>query len=187
MSSRSATRSARALGQGVIEGLRDVVAVIPERFAPGHTRAIAAEVGKLNALLDRVEQRAGVSALRAELAGQAYRRIDLGEVDIVLAVTDRHLYRQRLRQRVQPGATFYEVPIPLASAAAGKRVKDLEWPEEAVLVSIRRDAAVIIPHGDTVLRVNDTITAFGHGDSRIAVAYVLERKLSPEGTERAPE
>ncbi len=91
------------------------------------------------------------------------------------AVTDRHLYRQRLRQRVQPGATFYEVPVPHASAAAGKRIKDLDWPEEAVLVSIRRDASVVIPHGDTVLRVNDTITAFGHGDSRVAVAFVLER------------
>ena len=102
------------------------------------------------------------------------------------AVTDRHLYRQRLRQRVQPGATFYEVPVPPASAAAGKRVKDLDWPEEAVLVSIRRDAAVIIPHGDTVLRVNDTITAFGHGDSRVAVAFVLERKLSADGADQDP-
>ncbi len=99
------------------------------------------------------------------------------------AVTDRHLYRQRLRQRVQPGATFYEVPVPPASAAAGKRVRDLEWPEEAVLVSIRRDDSVIIPHGDTVLRVSDTITAFGHGDSRVAVAYVLERKLKADGTQ----
>ncbi|MDJ0953930.1 MAG: chloride channel protein [Acidimicrobiia bacterium] len=98
------------------------------------------------------------------------------------AVTDRHLYRQRLRQRVQPGATFYEVPVPHGSAAAGQRVKDLEWPEEAVLVSIRRGDAVIIPHGDTVLRVADTITAFGHGDSRVAVAYVLERKLAADGT-----
>ena len=54
-------------------------------------RVEIADASKLNALLDRVEQRAGVSALRAELAGQAYRRIDLGEVDMVLAVTDRHL------------------------------------------------------------------------------------------------
>ena len=97
------------------------------------------------------------------------------------ATTDRHLYRQRLRQRVQPGATFYEVPVPPGSAAAGKRVSELNWPDEAVLVSIRRDAAVIIPHGDTVIRVNDTVTAFGHGDSRVAVAYVLERRLSQEG------
>jgi len=94
------------------------------------------------------------------------------------AVTDRQLYRQRLRQRVQPGATFYEVPILPGSAAAGQRVRDLDWPEEAVLVSIRRDDSVIIPHGDTALRVHDTITAFGQGDSRVAVAFLLERKAA---------
>jgi Trk K+ transport system NAD-binding subunit len=90
------------------------------------------------------------------------------------ATTDRHLYRERIRQRVQPGAAFYEVPVPYASAAAGMRIRDLAWPEDAVLVSIRRDDGVIIPHGDTLIRVNDTITAFGHGDSRVAVAAVLE-------------
>jgi CBS domain-containing protein len=99
------------------------------------------------------------------------------------AVTDRHLYRQRLRQRVQPGATFYEVPVPPGSGAAGRLVKDLDWPEEAVLVSVRRDASVIIPHGDTMLRVNDTITAFGHGDSRIAVAFLLEQKPPAHGSD----
>jgi hypothetical protein len=34
-----------------------------------------------------------------------------------------------------------------------------------------------------VIRVNDTITAFGQGDSRVAVAFVLERKLVPDGDE----
>jgi len=97
------------------------------------------------------------------------------------AVTDRHLYRQRLRQRVQPGATFYEVPVLPGSAAAGERVQDIEWPDDAVVVSIRRGAAVIIPHGDTKLRVGDTVTAFGHGDSRVGVAYVLERRLPADG------
>jgi Trk K+ transport system NAD-binding subunit len=96
------------------------------------------------------------------------------------ATTDRHLYRQRLRQRVQPGATFYEVPVPHSSAASGQRVRDLEWPDDAVLVSIRRHDGVIIPHGDTVIRVGDTITAFGHGDSRVAVALVLERQPDPD-------
>lgn len=41
---------------------------------------------KFNALLDRVEQRAGVSAARGTLEGLAYRRIDLGNMDAVLAV-----------------------------------------------------------------------------------------------------
>lgn len=100
------------------------------------------------------------------------------------AVTDRQLYRQRLRQRVQPGANFYEIPVLPGSSAAGKTVKDLDWPDEAVLVSVRRADAVIIPHGDTVLRVGDTITAFGQGDSRIAVAYLLERRPEPNKTEQ---
>lgn len=49
-----------------------------------------ADAVKLNALLDRVESRAGASAARNEHNGQSYRRIDLGEIDAVLAVTERH-------------------------------------------------------------------------------------------------
>jgi len=51
-------------------------------------RVEIADAAKFNALLDRVEQRAGVGAARAELNGQAYRRIDLGQIDAVLAVTE---------------------------------------------------------------------------------------------------
>ncbi len=136
-------------------------------------RMAALGVGRLP-VVDDVDPSQVVGMFRRNSVVAAYHHA-LG------ASTDRHLYRQRLRQRVQPGATFYEVPVPQASAAAGQRVRDLDWPEEAVLVSIRRDAAVIIPHGDTAIRVNDTITAFGHGDSRVAVAFILERKLPPEG------
>lgn len=45
----------------------------------------------LNALLDRIEARAGVQARQGEREGQGYRRIDLGAVDAVLAVTPTHL------------------------------------------------------------------------------------------------
>jgi CIC family chloride channel protein len=142
-------------------------------------RMAALGVGRLP-VVDDMDPSRVVGMFRRNSVVEAYHHA-LG------ATTDRHLYRQRLRQRVQPGATFYEVPVPPGSAAAGKRIRDLKWPDEAVLVSIRRDAAVIIPHGDTVLRVNDTITAFGHGDSRVAVAFVLERKPAAAGdtTERS--
>jgi len=95
---------------------------------------------------------------------------------------DRQLYRERLKQRLQPGTTFYELPVRRGSTASGKLVKDLEWPEGATLVSVRRGASVLIPHGDTVIRIGDTITAFGTGDSRIALAYLLEHQPEP-GTE----
>ena len=141
-------------------------------------RMAALGVGRLP-VVDDVDPTRVVGMFRRNSVVAAYHHA-LG------AVTDRHLYRQRLRQRVQPGATFYEVPVPPSSAAAGRRVKDIEWPEEAVLVSIRRDANVIIPHGDTKLQINDTITAFGHGDSRVAVAFVLERRHDADGAETTP-
>jgi len=90
------------------------------------------------------------------------------------ATTGRHLYRDRIRQRTQPGAAFYEVPIPHDSPIGGTRVREIRWPEAATLVSIRRQARVIIPHGNTVLERDDVITAFGTADSRVELAYVLQ-------------
>ncbi|MDJ0925106.1 MAG: chloride channel protein [Acidimicrobiia bacterium] len=136
-------------------------------------RMAALGVGRLP-VVDDVDPRRVIGMFRRNSVVAAYHHA-LG------ATTDRHLYRERLRQRVQPGATFYEVPVPHSSAAAGQRIRDLAWPEEAVLVSIRRHDNVIIPHGDTIIRVNDTITAFGHGDSRVALAEILEQRLPPNG------
>ena len=152
--------------------VRDVMTAKPITVTPtlpvssALARMAALGVGRLP-VVDDMDPRRVVGMFRRNSVVAAYHHA-LG------ATTDRQLYRQRLRQRVQPGATFYEVPVPYASGAAGKPIREVAWPEDAVLVSIRRDDGVIIPHGDTVIRVNDTITAFGHGDSRVAVAAVLE-------------
>jgi hypothetical protein len=44
-------RSTRILGNGRIEGIRDVVVVDPEHFDPAHSKDVAREVAKLNAKL----------------------------------------------------------------------------------------------------------------------------------------
>lgn len=90
------------------------------------------------------------------------------------ASTDRSLFRERFKARSQPGAAFFEMPIPPGSAIDGKFVKELPWPESATLVSVRRGGSVLIPHGDTRLQTGDTITAFGSHDARIEVAYIVE-------------
>ncbi len=90
------------------------------------------------------------------------------------ATTDRSLYRERLKQRTQPGAGFFEIPIPPLSAAGGRRVRELKWPEGATLVSIRRGSSVLIPRGETLLEEGDTITAFGTGEARVELAFVVE-------------
>ena len=49
------------------------------------------DAARLDAMLDRVEQRAGVRALRGELDGQSYRRMDFGQLAVFVAVTERYL------------------------------------------------------------------------------------------------
>jgi CIC family chloride channel protein len=96
------------------------------------------------------------------------------------ATTDRAVYRERIKQRTHPGASFYELPVPPGSAAHGRLVKELDFPESATLVSIRRGHRVIIPHGDTMVQTGDTITAFGTSDSRVELAFMLEARPAPD-------
>jgi CIC family chloride channel protein len=88
--------------------------------------------------------------------------------------TGRHLYRDRLKVRTQPGAMFFEISIARGSGAVGTVVKNIQWPDGAILVSIRRGSRVLIPHGDTVLEADDILTAFGTGEAREQVAFLVE-------------
>ena len=45
------------------------------------------------------------------------------------------------------------------SPVVGKRIKDIEFPKDSVLVSIVRKESIIIPRGDTVLEPMDDIIA----------------------------
>ena len=54
-----------------------------------------------------------------------------------------------------------EVEIPPESAANQKRIRDLNFPEDCVLVKIIRDRRIILPRGETVLQSGDTVEIFG--------------------------
>ncbi|MEA2024248.1 MAG: chloride channel protein [Actinomycetota bacterium] len=93
--------------------------------------------------------------------------------------TGRHLYRDRMRVRTQPGAAFFEAPVRRGSPIIGSLVKDVRWPEGAVLVSIRRGSAVLIPHGSTAIELGDAITLFGTGESREQLGFLMEPAQDP--------
>ena len=54
-----------------------------------------------------------------------------------------------------------EVEIPPESAANQKKIRDLNFPEDCVLVKIIRDRRIILPRGETVLQSGDTVEIFG--------------------------
>lgn len=73
----------------------------------------------------------------------------------------RELYRERKRIRSQPGADFFELTVGEDSPIANKTIAEVTWPKDIVLVSIRRGTAVLVPHGDTPIRIHDVLTVFG--------------------------
>ena len=82
------------------------------------------------------------------------------------AATDVELHRARLAQRTDPGAGYYDFRVPPGSMADGRAIREVSWPEESTLVSVRRDRAVIVPGGDTILFRGDVVTAFGTATSK---------------------
>jgi chloride channel protein, CIC family len=128
-------------------------------------RMAALNYGRLPVVSDD-DRTTHVGMFRRESVVRAYHRA-------LSDSTGRHMYRDRLKQRTQPGASFYEIPIPRNSACGTKSVRDIRWPDAATLVSIRRGSAVIIPHGDTTLRAGDVVTAFGTGESREELAWIF--------------
>ncbi|MDT8304325.1 MAG: chloride channel protein [Anaerolineae bacterium] len=59
-------------------------------------------------------------------------------------------------------AEFLEVELPAGSPAVGKSLVGLSplLPQDCVIVAIRRQGNLLIPHGDTRLRVGDQVTTF---------------------------
>ncbi|KFN91338.1 chloride channel protein [Tetragenococcus muriaticus PMC-11-5] len=55
-------------------------------------------------------------------------------------------------------------------------VRDFVWPEETLLVSIRRNEQDILPHGDTILRMDDTLLILTDTDHATDVRRQLRKK-----------
>lgn len=71
------------------------------------------------------------------------------------------------------GLRFAEVRLAPGSPAVGRAVRDLELPQECILVSIRRAEGALVPRGDTVLEAGDRIFALGHPECAAALRETM--------------
>lgn len=116
-----------------------------------------------------------VGLFRRETAVKAYHHA-LSET------TEIELRRKRNRLWARPDAEFFEFHIPGGSMADGRALKEIHWPAGCTLVAIRRDRAVLIPEGNTVLEAGDIVTGFGASGAR---SQVVER-LRATAVDEAP-
>ena len=84
-----------------------------------------------------------------------------------LALTRKSDFRERAKlanKSALDGSDFVELLITDGDKVIGKKVEHVAscMPEESILISILRDGNVIVPHGATVFKVGDLVTAFVH-------------------------
>lgn len=64
----------------------------------------------------------------------------------------------------QDDMRHHKIAIPPSALSAGRKVRELSLPSNCILVSIRRQGKIIVPHGDTVLQAGDVVEVFGAED-----------------------
>ena len=76
------------------------------------------------------------------------------------AKTQQHTQRMKLRN--VDGTEFVDITLSQQDCAVGKSVSELaqNLPDDCILISIRRQGRVLIPHGYTTFQPGDHITAF---------------------------
>jgi len=69
---------------------------------------------------------------------------------------------KRMALRNIDGTVFSEITLQPGDPAVGKRLAELSsaFPQECILVSVRRQGRMLIPHGDTVFQAGDLVTLF---------------------------
>jgi CIC family chloride channel protein len=100
------------------------------------------------------------------------RRADLVRAyDAALAqrATRRH-HVQQVRLGVLSGVTVEEVRVEGGAPCAEKKIRDVAWPREVVIASLRRGRAVLVPNGETILHAGDMLVVVAmDGELRNAV------------------
>ena len=70
-------------------------------------------------------------------------------------------------------AKLAEVTLAEGSPAADKEIADLGFPRDTTVVAILRDEKVVVPRGDTILRVGDEVLVLVTSESEDAVRALL--------------
>jgi H+/Cl- antiporter ClcA len=71
------------------------------------------------------------------------------------ALLERIMSRNDLKNKNKKTGGLIEVPVEDGSAAAGKKVCEVSWPEGVLIVNIHRGEKVIVPRGGTVILPGD--------------------------------
>ena len=126
----------------------NLVASTIAKFEFNVARVIARVNNPQNAWLFNAEMGVDVGLNQADLMAH----LVVEEIDLKHIMT--------LMKLNHGGYSIVQVKVDDSSAAVNKQVKDLDLPENAVLIALYRGKTVIIPRGNTTLQGGDELLAF---------------------------
>ncbi|MEM8868877.1 MAG: Trk system potassium transporter TrkA [Pseudomonadota bacterium] len=89
----------------------------------------------------------------------------------------RHIRHGRIKAVYSIGdaeAEVIEAQVLNTSPVAGKRIRDADWPEGALVGAILKRDTVVTPRGDTMIEVGDTLTVFALSGDVAAVEQLFQ-------------
>jgi Trk K+ transport system NAD-binding subunit len=89
---------------------------------------------------------------------------------------------ETLRLGKLDGAGFTHISIPLGAPSAGRRVSEVDLPDDCLIVSVRRGRKLHIAHGNTQLQPGDLATVFASDECLPEVRKRLTGQSSTEDT-----
>jgi CIC family chloride channel protein len=100
------------------------------------------------------------------LLGMARRSDIVRSYDVALsrrAALHHQAQQVRLDALTPEGVKIVEVLVQPGSRCAGAQMKDLPWPKDSLVASLRRGRQVSIPHGDTTIKAGDVLVVVAEG------------------------
>ncbi len=129
---------------------RDLLVAYPDETIGAALRRMGArDVGRMP-VVARENPRQLLGLLRSADLVRAY------DAALAQRATLRHRAHQ-VRLGALSGVLVEEVQVQSGSACAGKHVKEIAWPRDTVISSLRRGRQVIVPDGGTLLRAGDVL------------------------------
>jgi chloride channel protein, CIC family len=150
---------------------RDLLVTYPnETIGAALRRMSVRDIGRMP-VVSRENPKMLVGLLRRSDAIRAY--------DIALK---RHaLLRHRAQQArlgTFSGVDVQEVIIQPGAECDGQTVRDVAWPRDCVIASVRRGSRLFIPRGETILRAGDVLVFVAEGRAHETVVQLCQKNRS---------
>jgi Trk K+ transport system NAD-binding subunit len=103
------------------------------------------------------------------------RRSDIVRAyDVAAAKRAQHQHKAEvLRLRDLDGSNILHLEIPPGAQVIGKRISEIELPEDSLIVSVRQGRKLRVAHGYTLLGENDWLTVFAKKECLQEVRRIL--------------